>query len=152
MEVNIVNQTNDDTWMQYADSFEAILNKCAQVLQIDTDCCCSLIFVDAKQIHEINRDYRQIDRPTDVISFAIHDAEDEMELAELEEELGDIFINIEAVAAQAKEYGHSEKRELAFLVVHGLLHLLGYDHQTEEEEKVMFQIQEEMLNEEGISR
>ena len=146
MEVNIVNQTNDDTWMQYADSFEAILNKCAQVLQIDTDCCCSLIFVDAKQIHEINRDYRQIDRPTDVISFGIHDAEDEMGLAELEEELGDIFINIEAVAAQAKEYGHSEKREVMFLFTHGLLHLLGYDHMNEEDEKEMFELQDVILD------
>lgn len=115
-----------------------------------TDSVFSIIFVDNEKIHELNKQFRGVDRPTDVISFALEDAEEEF-LSTIRV-LGDIYISIPKVQEQAKEYGHSEKRELAFLVVHGLLHLLGYDHQTEEEEKVMFQIQEEMLNEEGISR
>lgn len=115
-----------------------------------TDSVFSIIFVDNEKIHELNKQFRGVDRPTDVISFALEDAEEEF-LSTIRV-LGDIYISIPKMQEQAKEYGHSEKRELAFLVVHGLLHLLGYDHQTEEEEKVMFQIQEEMLNEEGISR
>ena len=115
-----------------------------------TDSVFSIIFVDNEKIHELNKQFRGVDRPTDVISFAFEDAEEEF-LSTIRV-LGDIYISIPKMQEQAKEYGHSEKRELAFLVVHGLLHLLGYDHQTEEEEKVMFQIQEEMLNEEGISR
>lgn len=110
----------------------------------------SIIFIDNEQIRKINATYRGIDRETDVISFAFEDVKDDFSLTK--RVLGDIYISIPKMQEQAKEYGHSEKRELAFLVVHGLLHLLGYDHQTEEEEKVMFQIQEEMLNEEGISR
>lgn len=146
MEVNIVNQTENSSWMQYASDFTAILEKCGEVLHVDSKACCSLILVDAKMIHEINRDYRQIDRPTDVISFAMHDADDEMILDELEEELGDIFINVEAVVAQAKEYQHSEKREVMFLFTHGLLHLLGYDHMNEEDEKEMFALQDVILD------
>lgn len=115
-----------------------------------TDSVFSIIFVDNEKNHELNKQFRGVDRPTDVISFALEDAEEEF-LSTIRV-LGDIYISIPKMQEQAKEYGHSEKRELAFLVVHGLLHLLGYDHQTEEEEKVMFQIQEEMLNEEGISR
>lgn len=115
-----------------------------------TDSVFSIIFVDNEKIHELNKQFRGVDRPTDVISFALEDAEEEF-LSTIRV-LGDIYISIPKMQEQAKKYGHSEKRELAFLVVHGLLHLLGYDHQTEEEEKVMFQIQEEMLNEEGISR
>lgn len=146
MEVNIVNQTLDDTWMKYESEFEAILQKATTLLDISLNACCSLIFVDAEQIHEINREYRQIDRATDVISFACHDAEDEIELSELDDELGDIFINIEAVVAQAKEYGHSEKREVMFLFTHGLLHLLGYDHMNDEDEKEMFHLQDVILD------
>ena len=102
--------------------------------------------VDANQIHEINRDYRNIDRPTDVISFALKDSEDEFYIDELDLELGDIFINYEAVIHQAKEYGHSELREISFLCTHGLLHLLGYDHMNETDEKEMFDLQDVILD------
>lgn len=110
----------------------------------------SVVFVDEKEIQEINKEYRNIDKITDVISFAF---EDNAKLVYNDfRVLGDIYICIPRMIEQAKEYGHSEKRELAFLTVHGLLHLLGYDHQTEEEEKEMFALQELVLNGEGIER
>lgn len=116
----------------------------------DTELEFSIIIVDNKRIHEINKEYRGIDRPTDVISFALEDSEGvELENYRI---LGDIYISIDKVKEQAKEYGHSEKRELAFLTVHGFLHLLGYDHMEKEEEKIMFGKQEEILNGFGITR
>ena len=110
----------------------------------------SIIFIDNEQIRKINATYRGIDRETDVISFAFEDVKDDFSLTK--RVLGDIYISIPKMQEQAKSYGHSEKRELAFLTVHGLLHLLGYDHQTPEEEEKMFGLQKEILDEEGISR
>ena len=110
----------------------------------------SIIFIDNEQIRKINATYRGIDRETDVISFAFEDAKDDFSLTK--RVLGDIYISIPKMQEQAKSYGHSEKRELAFLTVHGLLHLLGYDHQTPEEEEKMFGLQKVLLDEEGISR
>lgn len=110
----------------------------------------SVIFVDRNTIHEINKEYRGIDRETDVISFAFEDngklVYNNVRL------LGEIYICIPKMIDQAKEYGHSEKRELSFLAVHGLLHLLGYDHMTKEDEKIMFGLQELILNEQNIKR
>lgn len=116
----------------------------------DTELEFSVIIVDNKKIHEINREYRKIDRPTDVISFALEDNE-EIQFDHYRV-LGDIYISIDKVREQAKTYGHSEKRELAFLTIHGFLHLLGYDHMKPEEEKIMFAKQEEILNGFGITR
>ena len=100
---------------------------------------------------EINKQYRGVDRPTDVISFALEDFKD-ITYENNYRVLGDIYISIDKVKEQAKEYGHSEKRELAFLAVHGLLHLLGYDHMKEDEEKIMFEKQEKILNGYGITK
>ena len=111
----------------------------------------NVIFVDSEKIRQINRDYRKIDRETDVISFALGDGEANIDF-EFGRLLGDIYICIPKMKAQAKEYGHSLTREMGFLTVHGLLHLLGYDHMTKEEEKVMFQKQEEILNAYGLKR
>ncbi len=109
----------------------------------------NVIFVDSETIHEINKTYRKVDRVTDVISFALEDNKD----IELDHRiLGDIYICIEKAHEQANTYGHPFLRELAFLMIHGLLHLLGYDHQKEEEEKIMFQKQDDILNEFGIRR
>ena len=116
----------------------------------DTELEFSIIIVDNKRIHEINKEYRNIDRPTDVISFALEDNQ-EYEFDHYRP-LGDIYISIDKVKEQAKEYGHSETRELAFLTIHGFLHLLGYDHMKPEEEKIMFAKQEEILNGFGITR
>lgn len=103
--------------------------------------------MNPEEIHEINKTYRGIDRPTDVISFALMDSEDDYEMMEDDNELGDIFINVEAIRNQAKEYGHSLRREVCFLFTHGLLHLLGYDHMEEDEEKEMFALQDVILDE-----
>ena len=105
----------------------------------------AIVFIDDEKMHELNKNYRGIDRTTDVLSFAF---EDNNKICYNIRQLGEIYVSIPKMVSQAKEYGHSEKRELAFLVVHGLLHLLGYDHTLGiEEEKVMFEKQELVLNE-----
>lgn len=110
----------------------------------------NVIFVSNDEIHALNRQYRHVDRVTDVITFAL---EDHMDIALADGRvLGDIFISLDRAKQQAWDYGHSLKRELAFLCVHGFYHLLGYDHMTDADEKVMFQKQEEILNEFGIKR
>ena len=111
----------------------------------------NLIIVDNKYIHELNKMYRNIDRETDVITFALED-EDTIIIPENERILGDIYISIDKAKSQAEEYGHSLLRELCFLAVHGFYHLLGYDHQTKEEEEIMFGKQEEVLESYGITR
>ena len=111
----------------------------------------NLIIVDNEYIHELNKTYRNIDRETDVITFALED-EDSLVIGTDERILGDIYISIDKARSQAEEYGHGLLRELAFLAVHGFYHLLGYDHMTEDDEKVMFKKQEEVLSEYGISR
>ena len=111
----------------------------------------NLIIVDNNYIHNLNKEYRGIDRETDVITFALEDEKD-LILPEKIRILGDIYISIDKAKSQAKEYNHSLLRELSFLAVHGFYHLLGYDHETKEEEKIMFEKQEEVLNSYGIRR
>ena len=111
----------------------------------------NLIIVDNPYIHQLNKNYRNIDRETDVITFALED-EKTVIVPEEERILGDIYISIDKAKEQAKEYGHSLLRELSFLAVHGFYHLLGYDHDTPEKEKIMFQKQEEVLDTYGIRR
>ncbi len=111
----------------------------------------NVIFVDDKKIQEINKNYRGIDRITDVISFALEDGEENINF-EFGRLLGDIYICVPRMKQQAIEYGHSLKREMGFLTIHGLLHLLGYDHMTKEEEKIMFAKQELILDDYGLSR
>ena len=115
-----------------------------------TNAVFSIIFVNDDEIHNMNKEYRGVDRVTDVISFALEDNED-IVYNEIRV-LGDIFICIPQMKRQAQEYGHSEKRELAFLTVHGMLHLLGYDHMNEVDEKVMFALQELILDDKNIKR
>lgn len=113
-------------------------------------CEFNIIIVDNEKIHEINREYRNIDRETDVISFALEDEKDiEYDDFRL---LGDIYISIDRVISQAKEYGHSELREICFLATHGILHLLGYDHMEPEDEKEMFDLQNKLLDGYNIKR
>lgn len=110
----------------------------------------SVIFVDEEEIQKINRECRNIDKVTDVISFAFEDNEEI--LYNNIRVLGDIYICIPRMLEQAKYYGHSEKRELSFLTVHGLLHLLGYDHMNKSDEEKMFALQELILDGENIKR
>lgn len=124
-----------------------LLNFALKKLNIDKSIF-NVIIVDDHYIHKLNREYRNIDRATDVISFAL---EDDKSFIDTDfRVLGDIYISIDTAIRQASEYGHSLKREISFLTIHGLLHLLGYDHMKKEEEKVMFGIQELILNEAGI--
>lgn len=111
----------------------------------------SVTFVDDQYIHQLNLDYRGVDRPTDVLSFALDEGE-EMPQVATEHVLGDVIISLETAKRQAEEYNHTLDREIAFLTVHGALHLLGYDHQTEEDTKLMREKEELVLTQLGISR
>ena len=113
-------------------------------------CEFNIIIIDNEKIHEINKEYRGIDRETDVISFAM---EDNMDIKYDDFRLlGDIYISIDKAKSQATEYGHSLLREICFLATHGILHLLGYDHMNEEDEKKMFGLQNELLDGYNIKR
>ena len=145
-EITITNETDE-----YVD--ETLLNKVADYAMMSEDVhngVVNIIIVDNKRIREINKEYRKIDKETDVISFALEDDDTFIELPI--RILGDIYISIDKVKSQASEYGHSEKREICFLVVHGILHLLGYDHMNENDELVMFSKQDKILDELDIRR
>ena len=146
--VELFNQTEKE--IKELDTVLKVLDSALKKENLD-NVSFNLIIVDNEYIHELNRDYRNIDRETDVITFALED-EDSIILPSDERVLGDIYISIDKAESQALEYGHSLLRELSFLAVHGFYHLLGYDHMTEEDEKVMFKKQEEVLEEYGISR
>lgn len=109
----------------------------------------NIIIVDNNYIHDLNKKYRGIDRETDVISFAL---EDDKTFNPKTRVLGDVYISLDKAISQANEYGHSLERELCFLAVHGMLHLLGYDHMEKSEEEIMFSLQEKILDEAGIRR
>lgn len=110
----------------------------------------SLSFVDNEEIHELNREYRGVDRATDVLSFPLLTDEFEVEIEE--ESLGDIVISLERALEQSEEYNHSFEREVCFLVCHSMFHLLGYDHDTEENTKDMRKREEDVLNKLNITR
>lgn len=119
-----------------------------RLLEVKANYEVDVSLVDEETIHEINRDYRSVDRVTDVISFAFED--DESELGTIVGEdvpriLGEIFICVPRALEQAKEIGNTPERELCFLFIHGLLHLLGYDHMKKEDEDIMFPLQERIL-------
>lgn len=146
MEINVTNQSSQKKWSRYKKDFVMIAARAQEVLKLEEEYSMSVIFVDPEEIHQINKAYREIDRPTDVISFALRDEVDDYEMMEDDHELGDIFINVQAIVDQASEYGHSMRREVCFLFTHGLLHLLGYDHMCEEDEKKMFALQDVILD------
>lgn len=147
-EFEIFNQTNRD--IPELETVKSVLQH-AVVKEKLENVIFNVIIVDNDYIHELNKNYRNIDRETDVITFALEDEKD-MVAPVGERVLGDIYISIDKAISQAEEYGHSLLRELSFLAVHGFYHLLGYDHMTEEEEKVMFSKQEEVLHECEIER
>lgn len=152
--IDLVDETNQLSEEQMED-IEKLLNFAAEKENIEDNSEVSVTFVSNERIHEINREYRDKDAPTDVISFAMEElGEGEIELIgeELPRVLGDIIISIPKAEEQAKEYGHSFIRELGFLAVHGFLHLLGYDHMEKEEEEKMFSRQKEILDAYGLTR
>lgn len=111
----------------------------------------SVLFVSKTKIQALNHEYRNKNEVTDVLSFALNDDEEDDGFQD-EHLLGDIVICVERMKEQAKEYNHSIERELGFLAIHGLLHLIGYDHQSEADEKEMFALQEELLTAYGLER
>lgn len=142
MKVNFFNETEAKTR-----SYEKIIKNVFKTIGGKKEF--NIIFVDEPEIQRINKEYRKLDKVTDVISFANCD---DPTWDKHNKELGDVFICIEKAIAQAKEYGHSVQREFAFLAVHGYLHLCGFDHMTKEDEKVMFQKQDDILLKAGIKR
>ena len=132
----------------YQSVYEGLLDNTLKHLKLHFDPYLSVTIVDNAFIQDINRDYRHIDRPTDVISFAFMDGvndKDKIFQSGQMVVLGEIYISYEKAKEQAESYGHSLEREFKFLFVHGLLHLLGYDHMKEEDEKIMFALQDEIL-------
>ena len=136
----------------YEEEYLQLMETALKVIGVKCDPIVSVTLVDNRYIHRINKKYRGIDRPTDVISFAFLDGDDydKVLFNEGMVALGDIYISTEKAQEQAEEYHHSLKRELSFLFVHGLLHLLGYDHMKKEDEEVMFSLQEKILKERGL--
>ena len=138
----------DESLNTYQSVYEELLVKALNHLKLHFEPLVSVTLVDNDFIHNINRDYRHIDRPTDVISFAFLDGDENKDKIFQSGEmvvLGEIYISYEKAKEQAESYGHSLEREFKFLFVHGLLHLLGYDHMKEEDEKIMFALQDEIL-------
>ncbi|WP_334117096.1 rRNA maturation RNase YbeY [Ligilactobacillus sp.] len=139
---------------------EDILNFAGSFLKLPENTEMSVTLMDNDHIHEINKKYRGVDKPTDVISFAIEEDDPdetpiilpEGEEFDIPKNIGDIMVSMDKVKEQAEYLGHSEERELGFLVVHGFLHLNGYDHMKEEDEKEMFGLQREILDAYGLTR
>lgn len=150
MEITI----NYSNMRYYSDELEAlirkVLTKGAELQKVPEAAEMSVLICDGPVIHELNREYRDVDAPTDVLSFALNEGEDDV--PEEENELGDIVINLDRAVEQAREYGHSKEREMAYLAVHGFLHILGYDHYDPEEKKEMRAAEEAILSACGLER
>ena len=147
MEIEIFNETNEDLDKEIRTVHDVLVHG-LEKLKID-EAIFNVIIVNNDYIHKLNKDYRNIDRETDVITFALED--DKTFNPEIRI-LGDVYISIDKAKSQSIEYGHSLLRELSFLAVHGMLHLLGYDHLEKQDEEVMFKLQEEILDEMNIKR
>ena len=144
--VEIINETSEEIDL---DDLKRVINYTLEEEKVD-NAFMNVIITSNDKIHKINKEYRGIDRPTDVISFALED--DKTFVSTEFRVLGDIYISIDKVHEQANLYSHSFRRELSFLTVHGILHLLGYDHMKPEDEKAMFSKQDEILENLNILR
>ena len=147
LNINFVNETNEK--IKEINKLKRLLKFSIKYMKLN-NIEMGIIFVDNSRIKELNKSYRNIDRETDVITFRLEDYE-EVKYGKVKV-LGDIYISLDKAKSQSIEYGHSYLRELSFLMIHGFLHLLGYDHMNEEDEKEMFELQEEVLNKYGIKR
>ena len=159
MDLTIYDQTSNGISQDQHDLVEHVLQFAAQKLQLPDSTEMSVTLMNNPAIKKINAQYRGVDRATDVLSFAAEESGDESPIimdpelaAELPTNLGDLFVSMDKVAEQAKFLGHSPERELGFLVVHGFLHLNGYDHEQPADEKQMFALQREILDEYGLKR
>ena len=145
--INVINKYNDG--IEDQKTLEDFIKYCIKKLKLK-NVMFNVIIINNQEIHKLNKNYRNIDRPTDVITFALEDFDDGIKLSI--RMLGDIYISYDKVISQANEYNHSKTRELCFLAIHGLLHLLGYDHMNKEEDKIMFSLQKELLDSYGIKK
>ncbi|GEO74313.1 metal-dependent hydrolase [Levilactobacillus namurensis DSM 19117] len=162
MDLEIYDKTKTGVPAEKVQLIQDVLQYAGDYLKLADNTEMSVTLMNNEDIHRINKQYRGVDRATDVISFAIEDDEaedaefplvmdDEM-AAEIPENIGDIFVSMDKVSEQAEYLGHSYDRELGFLVVHGFLHLNGYDHMEPEDEKVMFKLQADILDAYGLKR
>ena len=155
--IEFIDLMNNEILKDYEKTFKKILKRVKKEIGVKGKVGMSITLCDNAYIKELNKTYRNKDMATDVLSFAIEDDESEELLAQMKKvssirELGDIVISYERAQEQAKDYGHSLNREMCFLFTHGLLHLLGYDHMNEEDEKEMFSLQNKILDELKIVR
>ncbi|GAB7386323.1 rRNA maturation RNase YbeY [Bacillaceae bacterium] len=153
IELEIINeQETVEIAAEHLDLIRRLVQTAAELEDVSGELAITL--VDDARIRELNRQYRGVDRPTDVLSFPMLEGEEDFPVAggEVPTLLGDIVISVPRAVEQAEEYGHSFERELGFLVVHGFLHLLGYDHHDEAAEKKMFARQEEILQRNRLTR
>lgn len=161
MDLEIYDETKNGVPEEHIKLVQKVLDYAGQYIKLKENTEMSVTFVNNDRIQEINKEYRGVDRATDVISFAIEDsaADDDFPIvmddelaAEIPENIGDIFVSVDKVGEQAEYLEHSYERELGFLVVHGFLHLNGYDHMEPEDEKVMFKLQRDILDDYGLTR
>lgn len=165
MNINIINELNIVYPPELDNIITTVIEEAIDFQNCPYECEVNVSIVDNAYIHELNRESRGIDRPTDVLSFPMVDFElpGDLSVAEKNPEeyfnpdtgellLGDIIISLERAEAQSEEYGHSLKREIAFLTAHSMLHLFGYDHMTDEERIQMEEMQEEILERKGYTR
>lgn len=152
MKINFNRLTNISLRQKITDIFATALKETNNKNNMSVN----ITIVGEKTIKNLNREYRKVDRVTDVLSFPLNDEEDyvsqEFKLDQVCTDLGDIVICLKKAKQQAQEYGHSEEREICFLALHGLLHLLGFDHMTKQQESEMFYIQEKVLKKNNIGR
>lgn len=155
-EIMVINFSQYEENEIFASDIEQVFKTALDIVEVDQNIAINIIDVSPSTIQELNKDYRNVDRVTDVLSFpmldSINDLKNEPDYALGECNIGDIYINPQRAQEQAKEYGHSYRREYCFLALHGLLHLLGFDHIKPEEEKVMFNLQDKILQIVNIGR
>lgn len=160
MDLAIIDQTKNSVTQYHKDLVYMILNFAGAALELPDNTEMSVTFVNSDEIQRYNRDYRGVDKPTDVISFALEEGDDAFDLSpeddwanDIAKNIGDILVSVDVIASQADYLGHSYERELGFLVVHGFLHLNGYDHMLgDAEEKEMFDLQRKILDDYGLKR
>ena len=165
MTINLEEEYSLDLGIEYYEIAEKVVSEALDYENCPYECEVNIILTDNEEIHKINKECRDIDRPTDVLSFPMAEYQQAGDFGLLEEEqpecfhpesgelmLGDIIISLDKVKEQAQNYGHSYIREYAFLIAHSMLHLMGFDHMVKEEEIVMFQKQDEILQKLDITR
>lgn len=164
MTIHIEYEAEERLGFDYESTIRKVINEAMDYEECPYESEVEVVITDNERIHEVNKEFRDIDRPTDVLSFPMveYDTPGDFDVLEESEEcfnpetgellLGDIMISVDKVKEQAANYGHSEERELGFLIAHSMLHLFGYDHMEDDEREVMERKQEEILQKIGLVR